>query len=273
MSFNFTQLAADPLNGANQNPLNPATWTIATGSSALQILGNVCKGTILGLDNIELYTGISWPNDQYGEVKIISLTDDGENVDVLLRSNADASTCYFCGVGLNISDGTVQVYCQRFISNVDIVLFDVSEIPFNSGDVFRFAVVGTTVLAYRNGTLVTSAVNSDIASGAVGVDIETNQVNNVSFTNFAGGTVSSSSSTAYSVPDCRISTCGLVPTTHVYPNGNRTVQGTKIYDVETSNNPAIPPVDSRKAGAPVDCRVSPNIPQNSRTPGTFGPGE
>jgi hypothetical protein len=72
-------------------------------------------------------------------------------------------------------------------------------------------------------------------------------------------------SNPYSVPDCRVPPAG--------PNSSRTVQGTKIYDVQTSSNPAIPPKDSRAAGAPVDSRVSPNIPQNSRTPGTFGPGE
>jgi hypothetical protein len=77
--------------------------------------------------------------------------------------------------------------------------------------------------------------------------------------------VISSSTTAYSVPDCRVPPAG--------PNASRTVQGTKIYDVQTSSNSAIPPKDSRAAGAPVDSRVSPNIPQNSRTPGTFGPGE
>lgn len=52
------------------------------------------------------------------------------------------------------------------------------------------------------------------------------------------------------------------------PSGatSRTVQGTLIFDVQTSSNAAIPPVDSRAAGlAPVDSRVAANIPQNSRT--------
>lgn len=61
----------------------------------------------------------------------------------------------------------------------------------------------------------------------------------------------------YSVPDCRVSPFG--------PNASRTIQGTVTYDVQTSSNPAIPPTDSRVAGAPVDSRVNPNIPQNSRT--------
>ena len=62
----------------------------------------------------------------------------------------------------------------------------------------------------------------------------------------------------YSVPDCRIT-----------PNASRTVNGTRIYDVQTSDNPAIPPTDSRTPGAP---STDGTYPQNSRAPGTFGPG-
>lgn len=67
---------------------------------------------------------------------------------------------------------------------------------------------------------------------------------------------------AYSVPDCRV----------VKPSSatSRNVNGTLTYDVQTSSNSAVPSTDSRKAGAPV---ASGTYPQNSRTPGTFGPGE
>lgn len=69
---------------------------------------------------------------------------------------------------------------------------------------------------------------------------------------------------AYSVPDCRIYA--------IFPNNPVNVQGTLTYTVPA--HPSVtPPVDSRTQGAPVDSRVTPNIPQNSRTPGTFGPGE
>lgn len=67
---------------------------------------------------------------------------------------------------------------------------------------------------------------------------------------------------AYSLPDCR--------NFGSFPNASRTINGTKIYDVQTSSNSAVPGTDSRKAGAPVDSSTQ---PQNSRTPGTFGPGE
>lgn len=70
---------------------------------------------------------------------------------------------------------------------------------------------------------------------------------------------------SYSVPDCRKAPSG--------PNADRDVQGTLTYDVQTSSNVSVPGTDSRTAGAPVDSRVAPNVPQNSRKPGTFGPGE
>jgi len=71
--------------------------------------------------------------------------------------------------------------------------------------------------------------------------------------------------TPYSVPDDRVAP--------EIPNTSRTVQGTQIFDVETSDNAAVPGTDSRVGGAPVDSRVAAIVPQNSRTPGTFGPGE
>lgn len=58
----------------------------------------------------------------------------------------------------------------------------------------------------------------------------------------------------WSQTDCRKTPFG--------PNASRNLQGTLIYDVQTSSNHTVPGTDSRKAGAPVDSRVS--APQNSR---------
>ena len=120
---------------------------------------------------------------------------------------------------------------------------------------------------YNTGEVLANGVAyiiTPIKSGAVFSPLNSSQtvfnadISGINFTATSG-------STAYSVPDCRVTPFG--------PNASRTVQGTKIYDVQVSDNSAVPGVDSRAAGAPVDCRVSPNIPQNSRTPGTYGPGE
>lgn len=74
------------------------------------------------------------------------------------------------------------------------------------------------------------------------------------------------SSNAYSVPDSRAITA-------ITPNSSRAVQGTLIYDVpKVDSRTAGAPVDSRTAGAPTDSRATGLAPQNSRTPGTYGPG-
>lgn len=65
----------------------------------------------------------------------------------------------------------------------------------------------------------------------------------------------------YSVPDCR--------NYGNFPNSAENINATKMYTIQT---------ESRAAGEPADCRVSKPVPcgtypQNSRTPGTYGPGE
>jgi len=76
------------------------------------------------------------------------------------------------------------------------------------------------------------------------------------------GATFSPTSPAYNVPDCR--------SYGNFPNSSRNVNNTLIYDVQTSSNSAVPGTDSRTAGALV---ASGTYPQNSRTPGTYGPGE
>lgn len=63
----------------------------------------------------------------------------------------------------------------------------------------------------------------------------------------------------YSVPDSRVAPFG--------PNASRTLNQTLIYDVQTSSNHSLPPVDSRVSGPPVDSRIAAIIPENSRTRG------
>lgn len=92
-----------------------------------------------------------------------------------------------------------------------------------------------------------------------------NSSQTVSGANITGVNFTASVSNNYSVPDCRLAPFG--------PNSSRSVQGTLIYDKQTGSNAAVPGKDSRVQGAPIDSRVASIIPQNSRTAGTYGPGE
>jgi len=112
-----------------------------------------------------------------------------------------------------------------------------------------------------------AAISDDTISGAAGS--YTNTVTHSASASWAGVLLDFQLipfPTVYSVPDCRVPPAG--------PNASRTVQGTKIYDVQRSSNPAIPPTDSR-VSIPIDSRSSTagTTPQNSRTAGVYGPGE
>jgi hypothetical protein len=96
-------------------------------------------------------------------------------------------------------------------------------------------------------------VNQSIAVAPPG------NVNNVDFQAVVGG------SPPFSWKDCR--------NYNNFPNDTEDIQATLHYvvwlgDSRADGNPA----DCRAAGPPVDCRQAGNIPNNCRTPGTFGPG-
>lgn len=83
------------------------------------------------------------------------------------------------------------------------------------------------------------------------------------FTDSSVGSATYTIQSSYSVPDCR--------NYGQFPNNSTNVNGTLVYTVQKfESRTAGAPVDSRTAGAPV---ASGTYPQNSRTPGTIGPGE
>jgi hypothetical protein len=108
-----------------------------------------------------------------------------------------------------------------------------------------------TGLANGNYTLTPQLSGFVFTPPSQNVTISGSNITGVNFTASAVGAY-------YSQPDCRLT-----------PNASRDVNQTLIYDVQTSSNPSVPGTDSRGA-KPVDSSQS---PQNSRTPGTYGPGE
>lgn len=126
-----------------------------------------------------------------------------------------------------------------------------------SGFAITYTTDGTTPVPGSHGTVYTTPVVVASSLTIKAVASATSYANS----NEADAAYTISSATAYSVPDCRVTK----------PNSatGETINGTILYDSQTSSNPAIPPTDSR-VSKPVACGT---YPQNSRTPGTYGPGE
>lgn len=271
----FTQLFDETFSGPNANPIDPAKWTTAVGGIPFQQLNHflVCASPTLAC-NMN-YTAVSLPADQYLDVTIHN-AENGSDCEIVLRANADQTEAYVLYVD-SFGDGTADSAMVSYVGGVANEIFDFGTIPFIAGDVFRFGVLGTTLYGYRNGIFLGSVVNTDHASGFTGLFMAggpASDVNALQISRFSGGTTGTTA--AYSVPDSR--------NYANFPNDSRDIQGTQIYDVPSVfslrywfdalfNRTQPLPLDSRVAGETTDSRVAGIIPQNSRTPGTFGPGE
>lgn len=270
LNLQLLSLASDNFTRANANPIG-GNWSPLVAGSTAQLLSNAVTSHTAGTPGDSFWNALTWPADQWSTITLGTIVNGSFAGAYVRMSTGGVQTGYRLvlsgGTGSASSTLTLQKVVAGAFTQLGIVTQEV-----NVGDTLTVCVIGTEVSAYWNQVLLFVAVDAVIATGASGFEVDAvTSVNNVKITGWSGGTFQAAppippiSLGAYSVPDCRVPPAG--------PNASRTVQGTKIYDVQTSSNSAIPPVDSRAAGAPVDSRVSPNIPQNSRAPGTFGPGE
>lgn len=268
LALNLSQLASDNFTRADVNPIG-GNWTPTVAGHTAQIVSNAVESSSTANQGDSYWNALTWGADQYSTVTagtVVSGSYIGPNV---RQSTSGANTAYrFAWGGNTGSSGTYFV--QQYVAGVYTQLATGS-LTVNVGDTLTLTVIGTQVSAYWNQVLVWTGVATGVASGAPGFLVSpATSVSNAKITNWAGGDFADSLILAivtvkfYSVPDSRTSSSSS-------PNASRVVQGTSIYDVQVSDNAAVPGVDDRTQGAPVDSRT--NIPTNSRKPGTYGPDE
>jgi hypothetical protein len=265
MPLVYTPLATDLFQRPNENPIDPAHWTTdsALGLVALSVASHLCSSQ----DSIDqqttsgsYYSAINFPDNQYAEFTVGSLTANNGSIFIGTRFNPNTFSGYFCQVTHDSIDHVDSI--ALFGGNLSLLL----DTNLNTGDVVRLGCFGTAIAVAVNQTIVLSGVDSLVTSGTVFLSV--NPVVTVADTNisrFAAGSITQS--TVYSVPDDRVY--------GNFPNNSRTVQSTITYDVpsvfslrywfDTLFNRTQPlPIDSRVI-TPTDSRTAPNIPQNSRT--------
>lgn len=291
--FTLTKLFEDNFStDAIQDPLNPTNWLQDIDYSPNTVNLNVALNTTPGVSGkvcridaasfaasafAQQYWAGNAPGDGYVQVTVGYLNNDGSDIGTSYRTTAQSlsSGYQLVVIGPTDSAGAGEIQLVNLQSASTII--DIMGLTISQNDVITGVYIGANHYIYQNGVEIGTVSDSSFLTGGVATvgfaEYAANigsHITDIQALNFQTGSIGSPAPSVYSVPDCRISYCGLVPITNHYPNNSRTVQDTEIYDVETSNNPAIPPVDSRAAGAPV---ASGTYPQNSRTPGTFGPGE
>ena len=266
-----------------------ANWTTPTGATKLQIVsGNLVEASATSTTCAMLYSGAVFGNAQYSEVTIQTLSATGQFALPAVWMQSGAFSDYEVLIQGPTGSLVSGFQIMKRISGTQTALGPSQSITLQVGDVIRLSVFmgadGFPVLsAFQNGYLVQQVQDHSnaLSSGAPGMIVFATVLTEAQISSWAGGNanvIPAYPALVYSVPDSRT----ITSTT---PNSSRNVQGTLIYDVpkvfslmywfDTLFNRTQPlPVDSRTS-KPVDSRstTAGTTPQNSRTPGTYGPGE
>jgi hypothetical protein len=182
-------LAVDTFTRANENPLNPANWTLSASSGhGLKIIGNTCQASVAGAILCgELYTGIVWPNDQWGQVTASVLsTSESQPLVLFLRGTPGVLNTAYAMI-LSTSGSISTIGMIKVVGAVSTALAPAVPVVFSNGDIFKFTVVGSQLTAYQNGVAVLAASDSSIASGSPGLSIKANPLTDVQLINFSAG--------------------------------------------------------------------------------------
>ena len=159
-------LATDAFNRPNENPI-AGSWT-SVAAANLQLLNNAVRAASpsLGVNGVAFYNALTWPADQWSEVTISTLPTEiaggmGDNGPAV-RIASNAPTYY---VAAAFANGSLELY--RAINNNFSRLLVAGTVA--TGDRVRLEAQGTTLRVYRNGVLLGSVQDTQIATGSAGM--------------------------------------------------------------------------------------------------------
>ena len=175
----YTQLASDTFNRGNENPLNPSNWTVWTGYKPLKIQSAVCQPVGVAGESAEIYTGISWPNDQYAQVQVNQANNNG-TASVIVRGNNTPLSGYRFTI-----DGNGSMMLQK----TDSVLMVGTYKP-GANHIIRMEAAGPIIVGYLDGTAALFSFDTSFTGGSAGVSADAfSGQSDVSLSNFVGGQI------------------------------------------------------------------------------------
>lgn len=176
----MTILATDDFNRADDATGLGPNWTKGDAGSFYRVDTNraIVNTSVAVLDR---YTAVSWPNDQYAKVTLVTLAaDSDEGVGPACRMSAIAQTAYF------VQANTTEIKLYRVVAGVFGQLgSDAAAAAVN--DVIELICSGTSVSAKKNGaTIIGPVTDVAIAAGSAGLwGFEVSNI--VAVDNFEGG--------------------------------------------------------------------------------------
>lgn len=167
----MTALATDNFDRADNLDLG-SVWDVQTGEARFEILTNrayIPAGGALGNDATENYNGVSWPNDQYSQVLLITGTGtaDQAGIGCATRCSASART-YYRAVANHAASNNVSF--QKMVAASYTNIGQRTQAWTDGAATLRLESVGTNHTLKINGSALGAAFSdSAIASGRAGV--------------------------------------------------------------------------------------------------------
>jgi hypothetical protein len=167
----MTILATDPLinaGGSVDITTYSGNWTYAVSGPPILVdsVGTRCSlsaSTIAGA----FWNAVTWPADQWSQATLATSVGGSTFMGLGLRMNAaSGGNFYFFWV----EGGGSQFYGVGYALNGALnYIQSPTAFTANIGDVFYFSVQGTTLTALRNGSLVYTTTDSNLATGSAGI--------------------------------------------------------------------------------------------------------
>lgn len=166
-----TQLAVDTFTRANENPLNPADWSVLSAPTLppLQIISDLCVPSVGAAECAEYYSGVSLPSDQYAEMTVPVVNTGEPPLIVFARANFIFNDFYFISVG-SASVGSYETDLILVTGSAEIILGSYFG-AIHPGDVLRLGCTGNLIFVQLNGVTIISVVDQTLASGLAGIDL------------------------------------------------------------------------------------------------------
>lgn len=162
----MTQLASDNFTRADNASLG-TNWTAVPTETGFSIASNKAVPFDRLVDSCQYYNAITWPNDQYSEITVATISSpgvDNTGIGCLVRASSSADTYYRAWAGGSAGN----LYLRKRIAGAGTNLASFA-LSVTTGDKIRLIASGTTISVQVNGVQKISVTDASIASGNSGI--------------------------------------------------------------------------------------------------------
>ena len=164
-------MANNTLLASAGNPfttLGGAEWTAINTLSKCTVVSGNSRANTLSVEAGQVYTGVTFPNDQISECAINLNNEASSNFELCVRIQSGAYSGYKVAIGGPVA-GSATIY--RMDAGVATQLATITNGPitaFVSGDLWQFVAAGSVLAVYQNFTRVLYTADATYTGGSPG---------------------------------------------------------------------------------------------------------